>query len=305
MFPYLAENFRLSCQKCTLRVQVNIRGKIGFPRKCLIFFVVTFGFYGKKCRILVEEFDKFVRAAFDPYGRSFWRKTTSRKNLVFHIILGLRGENILIRHNLVCSLLTRLSFLTLELHFEVFFQQFRIFSSISGFQCEFLPYLAQKFRHSRQKCILRVQTKVWWKIGFRLEQVRIFHEHLDSTQKMSDFWWKISARSPGLHFSYTRARFKKITIVSKELVFFIIMGLRVESKKIWLLTKFCPHCCRNFILSLQGKNLIFLEQFSSSYPFWDPSRNCWDFLGKNFSSFVEAAFYVYRQTIWRETILSK
>ena len=181
---------------------------------CNIFFV-TFGFYGKKCRILLQEFDKFVRAAFDPYGRSFWRKTTSRKNIVFHISLGLRGENILIRHNLVCSLLTRLSFLTLEHHFEISFQQFRIFSSISGFQYELLPFLAQKFRHSRQKCILRVQTKVWWKIGFRLEKVRIFHKHLDSTQKMSDFWWKISARSPGLHFSYTRARFEKIFWVSR------------------------------------------------------------------------------------------
>ena len=197
---------------------------------CNIFFV-TFGFYGKKCRISVEEFDKFVRAAFDPYGRSFWRKTTSRKNLVFHIILGLRGENILIRHNLVCSLLTRLSFLTLEHHFEISFQQFRIFSSISGFQYELLPFLAQKFRHSRQKCILRVQTKVWWKIGFRLEKVRIFHKHLDSTQKMSDFWWKISARSPGLHFSYTRARFEKITIVSKELVFLSLWDLEWRVKK--------------------------------------------------------------------------
>ena len=120
MFPYLAESSRRSCQKCTLPVQVKIWGKIGFPRKCVTFFFITFGFYGKKCRILVEEFDKFVRAAFDPYGRSFWRKTTARKNYVFYIFLGLRGENILIRHNLVCSLLTRLSFLTLELNFEIF-----------------------------------------------------------------------------------------------------------------------------------------------------------------------------------------
>ena len=91
----------------------------------------------------------------------------------------------------------------------------------------------------------------------------------------------------------------------KKNLFFIIMGLRVERKKIWLLKIFCPHCCRNFILSLQNINLIFFEEFLSAYLFWDPSRICWDFLGKNFCTFVEAAFYVYRQTIWRETIFSK
>ena len=83
------------------------------------------------------------------------------------------------------------------------------------------------------------------------------------------------------------------------------MGLRVERKKNWLLTIFCPHCCRNFILSLQNNNLFLLEQFLSSYPFWDPSKNFWDFLRKIFGTFVETAFYVYRQTIWGETIFSK
>ena len=91
----------------------------------------------------------------------------------------------------------------------------------------------------------------------------------------------------------------------KKTCFFIIMGIRVDRKKIWLLTIFCPHCCRNFTLSLQSKNLFFLEQFLSAYSFWDPSMNCWDFSGKNFGTFVEAAFYVYRQTIWGETIFSK
>ena len=90
----------------------------------------------------------------------------------------------------------------------------------------------------------------------------------------------------------------------KKHVSFIIMGLRVVREKNGLLTIFCPHCCRNFVLSLQNNNLIFLEQFLSSYVFWDPSRNCWDILGKNFGTFVEAAFHVYRQTIWGETIFS-
>ena len=219
--------------------------------------------------------------------------------------MGLRGENILIRRNLVCSLLKRLSFLILELHFKTFFQQFWFFSSLSWFQYELLPYSAQKFRHSRQKCILRVQTNLRWKIGFRLENVKVFHKFSDSTQKMSDFGEKIR-HVPGHRFSYTSARFeKKNNCFKKKHVSFIIMGLRVESKKNWLLTIFCPHFCRNFILILQNNNLTFLEQFLSPYPFWDPSKNCWDILCKNFGTFVEAALYVYRQTIWGETIFSK
>ena len=142
-----------------------------------------------------------------------------------------------------------------------FFQQFRIFSSILGFQYELLPFLAQKFRHCRQKCILRVQTKVWWKIGFRLESVTVSNKILTLHKNLSDFWWKNSARSPGLHFSYTRARFEKITIVSKKLVFFIIMGLRVERKKIWLLTIFCPHCCRNLFWVSRTTIWFFLNNF--------------------------------------------
>ena len=124
-----------------------------------------------------------------------------------------RVENKLTRNNLVCSLLTRLRFPILELNFEIFFQHFWIFSSILGFQYELLPYLAQKIRHSRQKCILRVQTKICWKIGFLLESVTVSNKNLSLHKNVSDVWWKTSARSPGLHFSYTRARFEKITIV--------------------------------------------------------------------------------------------
>ena len=218
-------------------------------------------FTAKGVGLLVEKFGKFVRAAVYPYGRSFWRKTTSRNNLVFHLILGLREEIILIRINLVCSLLTRLRFLILELHFEILFQQFWIFSLNSGFQYESLPYLARKFRHSRQKCFLRVQRKIWRKIGFRLQIVTVFNNIWTLHKHLSDFWWESAARSLGLHSTCTRARFEKITVVSEKYVSFIIMGLGEERKKIWLSTIFCPHCCQNFILSLQNNNLIFFNNF--------------------------------------------
>ena len=180
-----------------------------------------------------------------------------RKKLVLHIFSRLREENNLTSDNLVSALLTRLRFSVLELNFEMFFLQFWNSSSISGFQYELLRYVAQKFRHSRQKCILRVQAKVWRKIGFRLQSVTVFKNIWTLHKSLSDFRWESAAHSSGLHSTCTRARFEKNYICFKKYVSFIIMGLRVERKKIWLLTIFCPHCCQNFNVSLENNNLIF------------------------------------------------
>ena len=100
-----------------------------------------------------------------------------------------------------------------------------------GFQYELLPYLAQKFRHSRQKCIIRVQKKIWRKIAFRLQSVTGFNNIWSLHKNLTGYWWENAARSSGLHSTCTRARFEKITFVSKKHVSFIIMGLRVERKK--------------------------------------------------------------------------
>ena len=50
---------------------------------------------------------------------------------------------------------------------------------------------------------------------------------------------------------------------------------------------------------------VFLKNFCPPILLRDPSKNCWDLLRKNFGTFVETAFYVYRQTIWRGTNFSK
>ena len=39
-----------------------------------------------------------------------------------------------------------------------------------------------------------------------------------------------------------------------------LWDLEWRGKK-WLLTIFCPHCCQNFIQSLQNNNLLFLNNF--------------------------------------------
>ena len=227
---------------------------------CNIFFL-TFGLYGKKCRILGGKARQVCQSCILPKRKFIFRKKTPRKNLVFHIVSGLRWEIFLIRHDLFCSLLIRLRFPILELNFEIFSTNFEFFHQFWDLSMNFVPYLAQKFRHSRQKCILRVQTKIWGKTRFRLESVTVFKNIWTFHKNSSDFLWNSWARSSELHSTCTRARFEKITFVSNKYVSFIIMGLTVGRKKLWLPTMFCPHCFQNIILSLQIINWIFWTIF--------------------------------------------
>ena len=200
----------------------------------------------KTVGLLVKKSSTFVRAAFYLPGESFWRKTTSRKKWVFHIFLKLRVEINLTRNNLVCSLLKRLRFLIVELLFEIFFQQCRIFSPILGFQYELLPYLAQKFRHSGRKCILRVQAKVWRKIGFRLQSVKVFKSIWTLHKSLSEFSWESAARWSGLHYTSTTVRFEKNTIVSKNMFRLSLWDLEWRGKKFDFWQFFVPTVVKFF-----------------------------------------------------------
>ena len=186
-FPHLAQNIRRSRQKCILREQTTIWWKIGFRLESVTVFHKQLDFTQKIVGLLVKEFRTFVKAAFYLHEGSFWRKAISRKDLVFQIFLKLRGENNLTRNNLVCSLLTRLRFLFLELNFEFFSNNFAFSHQFCDFSKNF-SYLAQHFWRSLQKCFSRVQTNIRQKTGFRLEKVTVFHKHLDFTQKLLDFW---------------------------------------------------------------------------------------------------------------------
>ena len=170
-------------------------------------FLLIFGLYGKKCRIFGEKVRQLCQSCILPKRKIIFGKKTPRKNLVFHIISGIRWEIFLIGHDLVCSLLIRLRFPILELNFEIFSSNFEFSRQFRDLSMNFLPYLAQKFRHSRQKCILRVQTKIWGKIWFQLESVTVFKNIWTFHKNLTDFWWKSSARSSGLHSTCTRARF--------------------------------------------------------------------------------------------------
>ena len=125
-------------------------------------------FTGKSVGFLVEKFGELVRAAVYQYGGSFWRKTTNRKKLVFHLNLGLRGEKILIRHNLVCSLLTRLRSLILELHFEIFSNNFEFSHQFRDFSMNFSLFSLQLSAQSSEKhftCADEHSMKNWVSAG--------------------------------------------------------------------------------------------------------------------------------------------
>ena len=171
--PYLAQNFRRSRQKCILRVQTTICWKIRFRLEIVAVVQKQLDFTQKLVGLLVKKLSTFVRAAFYLHEGSFWRKAISRKILVFQIFLKLRGENNLTRNNLVCSLLTRLRFLFLELSFDFFYNNFDFSHQFCDFSENF-SNLAQNVGRSRQKWILPVRTNIWWKIGFRQEIVADF-----------------------------------------------------------------------------------------------------------------------------------
>ena len=122
---------------------------------------------------------------------------------------------------------------------------------------------------------------------------------------MSDFWWESAARLSGLHSTHTRARFEKITFFSKNIFRLSLWDLEWRGKKFDFWQYFVRTVVKISMWVSRTTIWFFLEHFLSSYPFWGPSKNCWDFLRKIFSTFVETAFYVYRQTIWRETIFWK
>ena len=92
MFPYLAENFRRSCQNCTLRVQVNIWWKIGFRlqsvtvfQKQLDFTEKSVGFWWKSSSRL-SELLLTVR-------KIILNKNDSSKEFSFSYIFGTEGGN--------------------------------------------------------------------------------------------------------------------------------------------------------------------------------------------------------------------
>ena len=271
-------------------------------------FLSSYPFWGpsKNCwDFLRKIFSTFVETAFYVYRQTIWRETIFSKEWSFsYPFMTYRGKQFDQEQPCLFTV-DKTAFSISGAQFEILFQQFWKFSSILGFQYELLPSLAQKIRHSRQKSVLRLQTKIWQKIGFRLQSVTVFSNIWTLHKNLSDFWWESAARSSGLHSTRTRAHFEKITIVSKKHVSFIIMGLRVERKKFDFWQFFVRTVVKILMWVSRTTIWFFSEQFLSSYPFWVPSKNCWDFLRKIFDTFVETSFYVYRHTIWRESIFSK
>ena len=111
--------------------------------------------------------------SFYVYRHTIWRETIFSKEWSFsYLFMTYRGKQFDQEQPCLFTV-DKTAFSNSGAQFEILFQQFWNFSSILGFQYELLPYLAQKFRHSCQKSISRVQTKIWQKIGFRLQSVTV------------------------------------------------------------------------------------------------------------------------------------
>ena len=221
---------------------------------------------------LGKNFCTFIEAAFYVYRQTIWRETIfSKEYSSSYLFVTWRGRN-LTTDNLVSALLTRLIFSVLELTFEIFFHQIRFFSSISGFQYVLLPFLAQKFRHSRQKCILRAQTNIWRKVVFRLENVIVFHELLDFTQKLVGIWWRISACSSELQFTCPEDHFEEKQLLERTMFFICFWNL--EWKIILPGTTLFVHCWKDCVFQFWSSILrFFSHNFEFSHQFRDFSMN--------------------------------
>ena len=207
---------------CTVvKAALRVRGTISGLYVNIFYYFILFEIWARVCWTLEQKFGKVAKTAFYLYRGSLWRETIFSKKRNFHIILELWEKTNFTRDNLVSALFTRLRFWILEHIFEIFFQQIWIFSSIWMFENEFFPSSAQVFRRSCQNCILRVQTKFWWKIGFPLESVRVFTKRLDFTKKCWTSGGKVRHVHQSCILSVERIILKKNFL--KELSFSFIL----------------------------------------------------------------------------------
>ena len=92
----------------------------------------------------------------------------------------------------------------------MFFRSVLNFFIIFEIWINLFSFVMQNFRRSRQKCFLRVQMTIWWKIGFPLENVKAVSSLLVAKQKnMSHFRWEEFERLSDLHFTCTDDHFEK------------------------------------------------------------------------------------------------
>ena len=166
------------------------------------------------------------------------------------------------------------------------------------------------FRRSYQNCKLRVETNIWWKIGFPLKSVTVFTSFLVFRQKnASENGWNISARPSDLHSKCAERHLENKTNFRGEHVFSINWGFIAEkTNEFWrpaFLTKLrfaSPEHNLLFLFeyiflifsSLSGfENKVFFKHFLFFHFLRDLNEKLFTFFHKKFSAHLsKIAFYV-------------
>ena len=169
----------------------------------------TFGLYTKNCRTSGEEIQHVRQSCILPARRIILKKNNFSKQLCFSNIFETKSGKYFDQEQPCLFTVDKIAFSNSGAQFLVFFSNnFDIFHQFCDFSKNF-PYLAQKFRRSRQKGILRVRRNTWWKIGLRLQSVTVFNNIWTLHKYLSDFWLESAARSSELHFTYTEDHFEE------------------------------------------------------------------------------------------------
>ena len=150
----------------------------------------------------------------------------------------------------------------------IFFRSILNFFIIFEIWINLFSFVMQNFRRSRQKCFLRVQMTIWWKIGFPFENVIAVSSLLVAKQKkyvalsLGRIWTALRSALYLYGWSFWE---KKTEFLKKEC--FYQFGLRAENI-FWLLLTFFLYCWQNGTFHRQSTILsIFSDIFNFSNQF--------------------------------------
>ena len=261
--------FRHSCQNCTLPVQTNIWWKTGLPLKSVTVF--TSFFVSRQKNVLENGWNRPARPSdlhSNPAEKRFENNTNFlEEHDIFKWFWDLERKNFRLLTNFFLHCWQNCVLRLQSTNLIMFFRSILNFFIIFEIWKNLFSFVMQNFRRSRQKCFLRVQMTIWWKIGFPLESVTAVSSLLVAKQKnMSHFRCEEFERLSDLHFTCTDDHFEKKTEFLKKECFYQF-GLRAENI-FWLLLTFFLYCWQNgtfhrqsTILSICSDIFNFSNQF--------------------------------------------
>ena len=182
----LAQMFRHSCQNCNLPVQTTIWWKTGLPLKSVTVFTSFFVFRQKN--VLENGWNRPARPS-DLHSNRAEKRFENNTNFleehdIFKWFWDLERKNFRLLTNFFLHCCQNCVLRLLSTNLIMFFRSILNFFIVFEIWKNLFSFVMQNFRRSRQKCFLRVQMTIWWKIGFPLESVTAVSSLLVAKQKM-------------------------------------------------------------------------------------------------------------------------